>query len=132
MQSKSTKKKQETPKNKLIFVSSPYAPRGLWTKADNVELARKLCRAVVLFGHIPIAPHLIYPQFLNDDNQVERDMGMMASLSLIPLCDELWYYSDRGISKGMEAELQKAGKELIPCIEWKKELYPHLIDFENV
>lgn len=131
MQSKNTKKK-ETSKNKLIFVSSPYAPRGLWTKADNVELAKKLCQVVVLLGHIPIAPHLLYPQFLDDENPVERDIGMMASLTLIPLCDELWYYPDRGLSLGMKEELEKADAELIPCIKWKREFYPESMSFEDV
>lgn len=127
MRLENTKKKKDTPGNKIIFVSSPYAPRGLWTREDNLELARKLCRVVVQQGHIPIAPHLLFPQFLDDEDSVERDMGMMASLALIMLCDELWYYPERGISAGMKEEMKKADEELIPCIKWEKSLYPFAV-----
>ena len=34
----------------------------------NVENARRYSRFAVDAGYIPIAPHLLFPQFLNDDN----------------------------------------------------------------
>lgn len=66
-------------------------------------------------GAIPIAPHLFFPQFLDDDNPNERQFGLEAGKQLIAECDELWYFGDR-VSKGMVSEILKAKKENIRVV----------------
>ncbi len=129
MKSKNIKKKQG---NKVIFVSSPFAPRGMWTREENVALAKKLCKIVLGLGHIPLAPHLLFPQFLDDDKPLERDMGLMSSIALVSRCDEVWYYPKREVSFGMQKEIEKAEQEKIPCFEWKKENYPSRFETQDV
>lgn len=90
---------------KRIFVASPLAPRKGNTFEDNLKLAERLCRAVVLAGHAPFAPHLIYPRFLDDTSPEERKTGMRAGRRYLATCDELWAYDVLGISSGMEAEI---------------------------
>lgn len=52
----------------LVYICSPYS--GTITK--NVKRARKLCRFALDIGAIPLAPHLLYPQFVDDENPEER------------------------------------------------------------
>lgn len=116
---------------KFLYVCSPY--RG--DIARNVRLARGLCREVALLGHLPFAPHLVFPQFLDDNTRDERVRGIefnahlleMKRLdergSVIPLFDALWVYDARGVSAGMSHEIDLAAALEIPVVRmpgcWK-------------
>ena len=52
----------------IVYICSPYA--GEIEK--NVKAAQGYSRFAVEKGYIPIAPHLLFPQFLNDANPKER------------------------------------------------------------
>ena len=56
---------------------------------------------------MPITPHLMYPQFLNDKQTKERLDGMDMGLRLLDLCEELWVFGDR-YSTGMQREIAHA------------------------
>lgn len=58
---------------------------------------------------MPLAPHIIFPQFLDDEKKSERKAGMDMGLQLLELCDELWVFGPR-ISEGMKAEIELARK----------------------
>lgn len=62
---------------------------------------------------IPIAPHIYFTQFLNDENAEDRAFGLEAGLSLLSECDELWYFGDQ-ISHGMTDEICFAIEHGIP------------------
>ena len=94
---------------KLIYVASPYAG----DIEQNTEFARKACRHVMNEGHAFFAPHLLYPQFLDDSNPQERQAGLDMGLAMLPRCDELWCYGDR-ISFGMHLEIEEAVRIGIP------------------
>lgn len=57
-----------------------------------------------------IASHLIYPQFLKDDDTAERELGIRMGLQLLGRYDELWICGDQ-ISKGMNMEIQEAKRQ---------------------
>ena len=57
---------------KLIYVASPYAG----DIEQNTEFARKACRHVMSEGHAFFAPHLLYPQLLDDSKPQERQAGL--------------------------------------------------------
>jgi len=88
---------------KRIYVCSPYAG----DIETNVRNAHRYCRFVAECGNNPVASHLLYPQFLNDDLLSERQLGLELGLDLLRVCDELWCFGDR-ISEGMKAEIAKA------------------------
>lgn len=88
---------------KLIYICSPYAGNI----EENIRFARAACRYAAEQGFTPVAPHLLYPQFLNDAVPAERDAGMKMGLRLLGACDELWRCGPR-ISAGMEKELAEA------------------------
>lgn len=94
---------------KLIYVASPYAG----DVKKNIEFAKKACRHVMNEGHAFFAPHLLYPQFLNDKNPAERQSGLNMGLAMLTRCDELWCYGGR-ISPGMLLEIQEASRIGIP------------------
>ena len=94
---------------KLIYVASPYAG----DIEQNTEYARRACRHVMNEGHAFFAPHLLYPQLLDDSKPQERQIGLDMGLSMLPRCDELWCYGDR-ISHGMHLEIEEAVRIGIP------------------
>ena len=65
-------------------------------------------------GHLPIAPHLLFPQFLNEGIEEERRLGIAMGMELLTLCDEVWVFGEA--TEGMAAEIASAteqGKEII-------------------
>ena len=94
---------------KLIYMASPYAG----DIEQNTEFARKACRHVMNEGHAFFAPHLLYPQLLDDSKPQERQAGLDMGLAMLPRCDELWCYGDR-ISFGMHLEIEEAVRLGIP------------------
>lgn len=99
-------------KNKKIYVCSPL--RG--NIENNIEMAKLYCTYIVReYGYIPLAPHIYFTQFLDDNIDSEREFGIRAGLSLLPICDELWYFG-RNITKGMTEEIDLALKLGIPTV----------------
>ena len=94
---------------KRIYVCSPYAG----DVDGNIRNAYRYCRFVIENGKNPIASHLLYPQFLDDDSPEERKIGLELGLDLLRVCDELWCFGSR-ISKGMKAEITMAEELGIP------------------
>lgn len=101
---------------KLVYVCSPYA--GDVDK--NVENACKFSRYVYEQGCIPITPHLLYPQFLDDANDNERADGLNIGIELLNLCNEIWVFGEK-ISAGMTAEIAMAEYKNMP-IKYIKEI----------
>lgn len=58
---------------------------------------------------IPLAPHLLFPQFMNDDIPQERELAMFMNMVLLGKCNELWVFGNT-ISNGMAQEIEKAKK----------------------
>lgn len=97
---------------KIIYVCSPY--RGDIKK--NEEFARKACRSVVDEGHIPIAPHLLLPQFI--DEETERSIALEMNKEIIRRCDKFWVFGNK-ITEGMKEEINFASNILKMKIEAK-------------
>lgn len=87
----------------LAYICSPYAGEVEY----NISRARGYCRLAVSKGYIPLAPHLHYPQFMDEDDREQRQLGLFFALVLLGKCDEMWVFGSR-ISEGMERELEAA------------------------
>ena len=87
----------------IVYICSPYA--GEIEK--NVKAAQEYSRFAVEKGYIPIAPHFLFPQFLNDANPKERQLVLFFGNALMSKCSEVWVFGSR-ISAGMEAEINRA------------------------
>ena len=98
--------------NKLIYVCSPY--RG--DIKTNTEQAQGFSRKIVQEGDIPIAPHLLFPQFMDDSIASERERAMEMNLEIMRHCDEVHVFGHQ-ISFGMLQEMQAAKKLGIPVVQ---------------
>lgn len=102
-----------------IFVCSPYRP----TSSDpaiaadqlkaNVERAKLACRLLSKLGHLPLAPHLYFTSFLDDNDAGERADGITLGMSWLEKADEVWCFGSE-ITEGMNAEITRAGELNIP------------------
>lgn len=86
-----------------MYICSPYAG----DVEGNTAAARRYSRFAVEAGYIPIAPHLLFPQFLDDNKPKERELGLFFGNAILSKCAEMWVFGDR-ISEGMEAEIKRA------------------------
>lgn len=90
----------------IVYICSPFS--GDIEK--NVAAARAYSRFAVEQGYIPIAPHLLFPQFLNDSDQKERELGLFFGNAIMSKCSEVWVFGSH-ISSGMEAEIKRAKRK---------------------
>lgn len=93
----------------LVYIASPYAGDTEY----NISRAKGYCRFAMSRGYIPLAPHLHYPQFMDDSDREERDLGLFFCSILLTKCHEVWAFGDR-VSDGMSREIAKAKRRGIP------------------
>lgn len=93
----------------LVYICSPFAG----DTEGNIEKARRYSRFAVRNACIPFAPHLLFPQFLDDAVPAERSLAMFMNMVLLGKCEQLWVFGGT-ISAGMEAEIEKAEKKNMP------------------
>lgn len=90
----------------LVYICSPYSGNI----ENNIKSARRYSRFAVEMGYIPFTPHLLYPQFLDDDNPAERSLGLFFGNVLMAKCAEVWVFGSY-ISPGMNAEIERAKRK---------------------
>lgn len=94
-------------KNLRVFICSRYAG----DIDHNVDMAKKLCRFAIDLGYVPFAPHLLYPQFLDDVLDEDRRAGIACGHAFMETCAEVWVFQGDGVSEGMEADRLYAQKK---------------------
>ena len=99
----------------LIYVCSAYRGETKKQRKRNVRNARRYCRLVTKQGGIPFAPHLLFTQFLKDDNPRHRRLGLGMGIEMLQRCDEVWVFGKP--SAGMTGEIAYAMKYGLP-VRW--------------
>lgn len=105
---KNVSRDKVTKSRNIVYICSPL-------KGDverNQNRACGYCRFVISKGYIPIAVHLMFPQFMYDCDDVDRKKAIDMSLEILSRCDELWCFGEN-ISEGMLKELEFAKKYMI-------------------
>ena len=89
-----------------VYICSPL--RGDYY--SNQRKAEKYCRAAVMLGFFPVAPHIYLTRFMDDDNLKERKQALEIGLSLIEECEAMWVFIPDGEtpSEGMQREIDRA------------------------
>ena len=87
----------------LVYICSPLSG----DVPGNTEKARRFCRFALEQGQIPLAPHLLFPQFMNDGVPEERELAIFMDIVLLGKCSELWVFGDL-ITEGMNTEIEVA------------------------
>jgi hypothetical protein len=87
-----------------VYICSPYSGNP----SVNMANARRYYRFGVDSGYIPLAPHLLFPQFMDDAS--ERNRAMFMNIVLLSKCAELWVFGEF-ITKGMAIEIGRAKRK---------------------
>ena len=87
----------------IVYICSPFSGEVI----KNVKAAQRYSRFAVKLGYIPIAPHLLFPQFLSDAILAERQLGLFFGNVLMSKCAEVWVFGST-ISAGMKDEIKQA------------------------
>lgn len=87
----------------LVYICSPYSGNTEF----NANNARIYSRFAVAKGTIPLAPHLLFPQFMSEEH--ERSLVLFMGSVLLGKCKEVWVFGDT-MSVGMKIETAKAKK----------------------
>lgn len=74
----------------------------------NASYTRECLLDCLKRGESPLASHLLYTQVLDDTNEAERVMGIMAGLEWQSAADAIVVYNDHGISSGMRLAIERA------------------------
>lgn len=97
----------------MVYVCSPYGANP----AHYTALAKGFCKYAIDHNVQPVASHLLYPQFLDDQDDLQREMGLTFGLQMLHLCNEVWVFRPTGgVSPGMKAEIEEAKKAKIPVV----------------
>lgn len=91
---------------RLVILESPFAG----DVEANLVYARDAMRDCLMRGESPYASHalLTQPGVLNDDDPVERTLGILAGLCWGDKAEATVVYTDLGISSGMRAGIEHA------------------------
>lgn len=89
-----------------VVVESPFAG----DIEENMAYARACIRDCLLREESPAASHLLYtqPGVLDDNDPLQRALGINAGHAWFHGAHAVVVYTDRGISKGMEAGIGAA------------------------
>ena len=100
---------------KRVIIESPFAGKGDTPEARekdrerNVEYALAAMADCLSRMEAPFLSHLLYTQVLDDNDTLQRALGIKAGLAWGEVADLTVVYQDRGISKGMEQGIAHAG-----------------------
>ena len=96
----------------LVYICSPFSG----DVETNTENARKYSRYAMDQGTIPVTPHLMYPQYMDETNKAERGKAMHFNYVLLGKCEEIWVFGGV-ITHGMAHEISVARKRRM-VIRW--------------
>lgn len=85
----------------VVYICSPFSG----DTEGNTERIRKYCRYAVRQKVIPVAMHLLLPQFMKEST--ERELAMSMDLQILGRCDEPWVFGGR-VTEGMRKEIGRA------------------------
>lgn len=99
----------------LVYICSPYAG----DVEQNVQNARRYSAFALMQKVLPVAPHLLFPQFMGEETEEIRELALHMGLILLSKCHEVWYFGDT-VSEGMKKELNRA--------RWRNMVVRHFTD----
>ena len=92
----------------VVYVASPLSAPDPDTAALHRAYALAAMDDSLRRMEAPVLPHVMYPLVLDDDDPEGRAAGMEAGMALLDASELVAVYIDRGISRGMRAEIDRA------------------------
>lgn len=103
---------------KIAYICHPW--RG--SNGDKT-LTKAICFHLATKSDIiPMSTGILFNSFLDDNDSIQRRVGIEAGLEVMKKCDVIYAYTKHGISDGMKEELAKAEELNIPIEKFP--LYP--------
>lgn len=94
-----------------VYIISRYRSEDPEQLALNINVARYFCKEIVDEGKVPVAPHLFYTQFLDDNEEADRISGLKLGIWELRQADEfLLVIIDGVISEGMKGEIEEVSR----------------------
>ena len=96
-----------------VYIISRYSAKTWHERRFNKEVTKYYCRRIAEAGKRPVAPHLFYTQFMDDDDPKARRLGRDFAIKDLDECDSFLLVIIGGvISAGMAyGHKQSAGKK---------------------
>ena len=101
----------------LVYICSPFSG----DIENNNKRTRAFCRFALDKGNIPLAPHLMFPQFMDDSLGEDRQTAMFMNLVLLSKCAQLWVFGSVR-SEGMQQEIKWAKRRHMTIRHFTEEL----------
>lgn len=93
---------------KKIYIISRYRAKTEKEREFNKAVARHFCKQIIQEGDEPVAPHLYFTQFLDDEYESEREAGLRFAKQKLFEADEFFLVVIDGVlSEGMRGEIEK-------------------------
>ncbi len=90
-----------------VYIISRYSAKTWHERRFNKEVTKYYCRRIAEAGKRPVAPHLFYTQFMDDDDPKARRLGRDFAIKDLDECDSfLLVIVDGVISSGMRGEIE--------------------------
>lgn len=104
-----------------VVLESPYHASSQDEFDANCAYTRACLRDSLQRNEAPLASHITYARFgaLDDGLPHDRARGISAGHAWIDVAEALVVYTDRGISKGMQAGINAANVRGVP-VEFRK------------
>lgn len=98
-----------------VYIISRYRADSLRKQEFNKEVARYFCKAIIDEGKVPVAPHIYYTQFLDDNYPDDRECGLGLGIWELHNSHEfLLVVIDGIISEGMKGEIEEVSRMGLP------------------
>jgi len=93
-----------------VYICSPF--RGD-TRANTANAIR-YCRFALKHNRFPVATHIWFPRFMDDNVPAERELALKIGVWLLSQCSEVWVFTDNKITEGMAFEIDAAKRQNKP------------------
>ena len=118
---------------KMIYICSPLKANNEHSMDENKKQAIAWCKKASEDDVLPLAPHTIFTQFLDDTVYEEREKGLTMGIELLKKCDEIWVHGNI-LSEGMVEEIifsQNMNKPII-AKDMSHETYKDLMAYQGI
>lgn len=118
---------------KMVYVCSPLKANDERSMEENMNRAKEWCRQASELNVLPLAPHTIFTQYLDDTIPSQRDKGLEMGIELLKQCKEIWVHGNT-LSEGMISEIILAKEMNKPIIakDMDRETYVNFMAYQGV
>jgi hypothetical protein len=118
---------------KMVYVCSPLKANEERSMEDNMNRAKEWCRQASELNVLPLAPHTIFTQYLDDTIPSQRNKGLEMGIELLKQCKEIWVHGNT-LSEGMISEIILAKEMNKPIIakDMDRETYINFMAYQGV